>query len=64
MIEKLEDMMGFVFKVVKWIVMIGLIVFTVIMYKSCNRTIDIINEPIEKPLSRTDTIEANKKIRE
>lgn len=48
MIEKLEDMMGFIFKTVKWIVMIGLIVFTVIMYKSCTKTIEVIEHSKEK----------------
>lgn len=44
MIEKIEDFMGFIFKAAKWIVMVGLIVFTVIMYKSCEQTTAIIEE--------------------
>lgn len=53
MIGKLEDMMGFIFKAVKWIIMIGLIVFTVIMYKSCQSTVDVLeNAKIEASSSK------------
>ena len=41
MLEKLENFMGFIFKIAKWIIMLLFIVFVVILFRSCSQTVDV-----------------------
>jgi ABC-type transport system involved in Fe-S cluster assembly fused permease/ATPase subunit len=60
MLEKLENFMGFIFKMTKWIIMLLFIVFVVILFRSCSSTMDIMDEATSK-YSTSQSIEKGSK---
>lgn len=60
MLEKLENFMGFIFKMAKWIIMLLFIVFVVILFRSCSSTMDVMNEATSKHSALQKTEQGSK----